>query len=293
MQFCEYVKVSKSIGNINLKDRTKNLYFYLTKQYIVPYFQDFGIEDVKKETLQEYLIFLSNKNLSTNTIKLVWRIVKNVVKDNKVEIDLNNIVIPKTHEKQVDAFSKHEQKQIEEKLAISKSPKHIGILLALYLGLRLGEILALVWEDIDFFNKVVNIRRTVYVEKNNLKYSTPKTTSSTRTIPLPHFLEPILKKIKAKSTCEFVVSQNNRPIFPRTYQHFFKSLQNKAKIEKPKGFHSLRHTFATRALELGMDIKSLADILGHKNPTVTLNRYAHSMMDYKKSMMNKIGKLYN
>lgn len=75
----------------------------------------------------------------------------------------------------------------------------------MYLGLRLGETLALIWEDIDFFNKVVNIKRTVYLEKNKLKYSTPKTKSSARTIPLPHFLELILKKIKAKSTCEFVV----------------------------------------------------------------------------------------
>lgn len=293
MKFSECIKMSKSIKNINLKDRTKNLYLYLTKQYIVPYFEDLNIEDINEDVLQEYLIFLADKEFSTNTIKLIWRLVKRVVNENKIEFDLGNINIPKTHEKQVDAFTKHEQKQIEDKLNISRSPKHIGILLALYLGLRLGETLALKWEDIDFSNKVVNIKRTVYVENNKLKYSTPKTKSSIRTIPLPLFLEVILKKIKSKTTCEFVVSQNNKPILPRTYQHFFKSLQNKARITNPKGFHSLRHTFATRAIECGMDIKSLADILGHKNPTVTLNRYAHSMMDYKKSMMNKIGKLYN
>lgn len=293
MKFGECIKMSKRINNINLKDRTKNLYLYLTKQYIVPYFEDLNIEDINEDVLQEYLIYLADKDLSTNTIKLIWRLVKSVIKENKVEIDLGNITIPKTHERQVDAFTKNEQKQIEDKLNISRSPKHIGILLALYLGLRLGEALALKWEDIDFANKVVNIKRTVYVEKNKLKYSTPKTKSSIRTIPLPLFLEVILKKIKAKTTCEFVVSQNDKPITPRTYQHFFKSLQNKARIEKLKGFHSLRHTFATRAIECGMDIKSLADILGHKNPTVTLNRYAHSMMDYKKTMMNKIGKLYN
>lgn len=293
MKFSECIKMSKSINNINLKDRTNNLYLYLTKQYIIPYFDDLNIEEINEDILQEYLIFLADKELSTNTIKLIWRLVKSVVKENKIEIDLENIIIPKTHEKQVDAFTKVEQKQIEDKLNISRSPKHIGILLALYLGLRLGETLALKWEDIDFVNKVVNIKRTVYVEKNKLKYSTPKTKSSIRTIPLPLFLEVILKKIKAKTNCEFVVYQNDKPIVPRTYQHFFKSLQNKAKIEKTKGFHSLRHTFATRAIECGMDIKSLADILGHKNPTVTLNRYAHSMMDYKKSMMNKIGKLYN
>ena len=101
----------------------------------------------------------------------------------------------------------------------------------------------------------------------------------------------LLKQIKKQQLCEFVVCSKNKPIAPRTYQHFFKSLQIKAKIN-PKGFHSLRHTFATRALECGIDIKSLADILGHKNPTVTLNRYAHSMMEHKQAFMNKIAKLY-
>lgn len=293
MKFSECIKLSKNIKNINLKDRTKNLYEYLKNQYIIPYFNNFSIENINENILQEYLIYLADKSLSTNTIKLIWGIIKNVIKENKIVVDLKNIIVPQTHEKQVNAFTKHEQKQIEDKLNISKNPKHIGILLSLYLGLRLGETLALKWKDIDFSNKVINIKRTVYVEMNKLKYSTPKTKSSIRTIPLPHFLEIILKNLRLKTACEFIVYQKEKPIIPRTYQHFFKSLQIKAKIENPKGFHSIRHTFATRALELGMDIKCLADILGHKNPTVTLNRYAHSMMDYKKSMMDKIGKLFN
>jgi len=196
MKFNECIKMSKSINNINLKDRTKNLYKYLVNQYIVPYFEDLNIEDMNEDILQSYLIYLADKELSTNTIKLIWRLVKSVIKENKVEINLENIIIPKTHEKQVDAFTKHEQKQIEDKLNISRSPKHIGILLAVYLGLRLGETLALIWEDVDFSNKVVNIKRTVYVEKNKLKYSTPKTKSSIRTIPLPLFLEVIFFLLK-------------------------------------------------------------------------------------------------
>ena len=293
MQIKECFNVSKKINNINLKDRTKQLYHYLISTYILPYFEDMQIESLDNNVLQQYLIHLASKDLSTNTIKLVWRLLKAVIKENKVDIDFEDIIIPQTHEKQVDAFTKVEQKQIEDKLNISRSPKHIGILLALYLGLRLGETLALKWEDIDFTNKLITIKRSVYIKDNKLTYSTPKTKSSIRTIPLPLFLEITLKKIKDKSSCDFVVSQNDKPIVPRTYQHFFKSLQNKARITKPKGFHSLRHTFATRAIECGIDIKSLADILGHKNPNVTLSRYAHSMMDYKKQIMNKIGKLYN
>lgn len=293
MKLSECIKISKKINNINLKDRTKQLYNYLIYSYILPYFEDMELERIDSNILQQYLNDLAEKDLSTNTIKLIWRLLKAIIKENKLNLEFQEIIVPQTREKQVDAFTKLEQKQIEDKLNIPKSPKHIGILLSLYLGLRLGETLALKWEDIDFLNKTVQIKRTVYKDKEKLVYTTPKTKSSIRTIPLPLFLEGILTKINAQNNCEFVVSHKRKAIAPRTYQYFFRSLQKKAGISKPKGFHSLRHSFATRAIECGIDIKSLADLLGHKNPNITLNRYAHSMMDYKKLMMNKIGTIFH
>ena len=123
-------------------------------------------------------------------------------------------------------------------------------------------------------------------------FSSPKTLSSIRTIPLPPFIIKILKNEKRKKQSDFVISdKKGNCIIPRTYQYVFSSVLKRSNV-KHKGFHSLRHTFATRALECGMDIKSLSDILGHKNPTTTLTRYAHSMMSYKKTMINKISKLY-
>lgn len=293
MRVTKYLEVTKKLNNINLKDRTRQLYEYCINRYIFPYFENIEMVEIDADALQLFLNALAEKNLSTNTIKLVWRLIKSMMKENRLDINWNDISIPHTHEKRVDAFSLKEQRQIENKLNVSQKPKHIGVLIALYMGLRLGETLSLKWEDIDFENKIVSIKRSVYTKNGKLTYSTPKTLSSIRVIPLPAFLEKILNNMKNKSNCEFVVCQKDRPITPRTYQHFFKSLQAKAKITKVKGFHSLRHTFATRALECGIDIKSLADILGHKNPNVTLARYAHSMMDYKKQIMNKIGKLHS
>lgn len=156
---------------------------------------------------------------------------------------------------------------------------------------------ALKWEDVDLKSQTMQICRTVYLktDKNKpttLVFTTPKTKSSIRCIPIPTFLIDILKEIKKHTKSEFVLSDKyGHSIIPRTYQYVFSSIQKCAKVER-KGFHSLRHTFATRALECGMDIKSLSEILGHKNPTITLTRYAHSMLSYKKSMINKIGKLY-
>lgn len=170
-------------------------------------------------------------------------------------------------------------------------------MICLYLGLRLGEVCALKWEDVDLKSQTMQICRTVYLktDKNKptiLVFTTPKTKSSIRCIPIPTFLVDSLKQIKKHSTSEFVLSDKfGHCIIPRTYQYVFSSIQRRARVER-KGFHSLRHTFATRALECGIDIKSLSEILGHKNPTITLTRYAHSMLSYKKNMINKIGKLY-
>ena len=109
-------------------------------------------------------------------------------------------------------------------------------------------------------------------------------------IPLPKQLRPILKGLKKRSNSSSVVSANGSTVSVRYYQRSFELLLKKLKIPH-KGFHSLRHTFATRAIECGMDVKTLSEILGHKNPTVTLNRYAHSLMEHKKEMMNRLGKL--
>ena len=118
----------------------------------------------------------------------------------------------------------------------------------------------------------------------------PKTPSSIRTVPIPRQLMPHLREVKKKSRSTHVVSNGDNPISIRSYQHSFSLLLKKLNIQH-RGFHSLRHTFATRALECGMDVKTLSEILGHKNPTVTLNRYAHSLMEHKKEMMNKLGRL--
>ena len=109
-------------------------------------------------------------------------------------------------------------------------------------------------------------------------------------IPLPKQLLPKLKSIKKSSDSDFVVSADGNAVSVRSYQRSFELLLKRQNIAH-RGFHSLRHTFATRALECGMDVKTLSEILGHKNPTVTLNRYAHSLLEHKTAMMNRLGKL--
>ena len=96
--------------------------------------------------------------------------------------------------------------------------------------------------------------------------------------------------MKRKAKNQYVISNGEKPLMVRSYQRSFERLLKRLQIPH-KGFHSLRHTFATRALEIGVDVKTLSEILGHKNANVTLQRYAHSMPEHKKEVMNKIGKL--
>ena len=188
-----------------------------------------------------------------------------------------------------------EQKKIEQYILNEENTRLFGVLLCLYTGLRIGELLALEWLDVDMSKGELQVNKTCHYEKDENGVfgritDILKTQSSIRTIPIPKQLMPHLREVKKKSRSTHLVSNGSNLISIRSYQRSFSALLKKLNIPH-RGFHSLRHTFATRALECGIDVKTLSEILGHKNPTVTLNRYAHSLMEHKKEMMNKLGKL--
>ena len=190
-----------------------------------------------------------------------------------------------------------EQKAIENYIENSENKNDIGIILCFYTGIRIGELCALQWENIDLKRGVISIENTLYrvkskkdIKKTELKLSTPKSESSVREIPLPKFLIAKLKAIEKESG--FLIQRNGKFIEPSVYSRRYKQILSELDIPYRK-YHSTRHTFATRALEIGMDIKTLSEILGHSSPTVTLNLYSHSLPEHKKKEMDRLGKLYN
>lgn len=288
------------------KQRTYEQYCKIAKIHILPRLGNYELAELTPFVLQKFVTDLTvngnkrtKKGLSPNFVKTIISVVQNSLKTAHLvgylpECTANKIKRPKISEKQVDCFSLAEQKKIETAALSAKKDKYKGIVLCLYTGLRIGELLALTWNDIDFDKNILSVTKTCHDGNENGKHSriidTPKTENSRRQIPLSKTILKMLKEMRKKSRCEFVIADGEKPVFIRSYQRTFELFLKKLKLPH-KGFHSLRHTFATRALECGMDVKSLSEILGHKNAMITLNRYAHSLWEHKAEMMNKLSKM--
>ena len=292
-----------------VKLRTFERYKYNVEKHINPEIGDYDLNNLSASVLQDFVLKkLESGNLKTggqlanNSVIGIVNIIKAALSQ-AVSFEIiqkeysNKIKLPEKKKKPVNAFEKQEQQKIEQYCLNSKKQNHIGIVICLYTGLRIGELLALTWDDIDFANGLMKVDKEAYKIKQNGVWHTiidkPKTKSSIRVIPLPKTLLSKLKDIKKKSKNEHIIStRENKVVDTRSYQKTFERILRKLNIPY-KNFHSLRHTFATRAVELGIDVKSLAEIMGHKNPTVTLQRYTHSLLSYKTDMMNKLGKMLN
>lgn len=283
-----------------MKYRTYQKYKSLTELHIVPKLGEYDLKELSAAVLQKFTASFV-KRYSPNTVNGILSVVKNSLKK-AVMLDYAEreftgcITRPKPKEKNVECFTLQEQRKIENYVLNGKKDKLFGIVFCLYTGLRIGELLALGWKDLDLKKGVFTISKTCLDSWQNGRYvklrEAPKTETSNRVIPIPKQIIPKLNELKKKKSCDyFIGGKSEYGAQIRSYQKTFARLLKKLKIPH-KCFHALRHTFATRALESGMDVKTLSELLGHKNSAVTLNRYAHSLLEHKTDMMNRLGKLY-
>ncbi len=247
------------------KARTYDNYVHLTVHHVTPYLGNYELDDFTPVVLQKFFLSFTysgnlrtGKGLAANSVNSIITIVQTSL---KLAFDLglcknyvaDKIKRPKKCEKEISCFSLAEQKRIEQYVVKSKKQKYFGIILCLYSGLRVGELLALEWQDVDVKKGVLTVSKSCHDGKDEQgKFAriidTPKTASSKRVIPLPKQILPLLQEYKKKSTSPFVVSnEKGTPVFVRSYQRSFELMFKKINVA-PKGFHALRHTFATRAL---------------------------------------------
>lgn len=289
-----------------IKLRTYLKYNDIINKHINPILGEYELDDLNGNILQEFVLYklnngnlITNEKLADNSVIAIVSLLKQALRQ-ALFLGISNteytahIKIPMAKEKEITVFNRLEQQKLES-YCLNSKPNYIGIIICLYTGIRLGELLALTWNDIDFDKKILKVNKTVYTitknGKNEAHIDRPKTKQSNRIIPLPKQIINLLKRKKKESISNYIISTKNGGIVQnRSYQKSFKSILNRCEITY-KNFHSLRHTFATRALELGMDVKTLSEILGHKNSSITLNRYSHSLLEHKFEFMNKVGKL--
>lgn len=286
---------------------TYSKYRRICNKYITPFFADIKIENINSITFEDYRNFLNDHLLTgdpgagNETAKCASMLVNRIMAYAKEQKLLETVpkFTWKSHpiRKEVTVFTEAEQYLIEEFCIKNKDIYSMGILLCLYTGMRIGELCALKWNDIDVEEEIIHINRTVQrldteEKKSALIVSYPKSRSSVRNIPIPKCILDVLLSFYAyeNSTAYIFTGKENVPAEPRTFQYRYRKYLEKAGVKYRK-FHTLRHTFATRCIHCGIDIKTLSEILGHSNVKITLEYYCHTTMEQKKKQMNRLSLL--
>lgn len=286
----EYLYVSKN----RIKLSTLQRYEGFLKNHIDRSFGKQPVIYVTSISIQEFATKELNLGLAPQTINSILVFLHACFKYGHRQYNLPTpeILYLTVDKKEMRVLSAEEQKRLVNYLNKDLDIYKFGVLLALYTGLRIGELCALKWEDIK--DGRINVRRTVQRLQNTngkgtkLYVSTPKTSTSIREIPIPSFLKELIEIYQSNSQQEFVLGTAIVPIAePRIMQIKFKKYLIEAQIENAN-FHALRHTFATRCVEVGFEIKSLSEVLGHSNIATTLSRYVHATFQLKLDNMEKL-----
>jgi site-specific recombinase len=295
---------------LNTKESTQARYTHLIKTHIKPHL---GAVQLSQLTTDAIEIFIEQQltdgrldnsgGLSPKTVTDILTIIKSTIeyaryKELPVICNLSKLSIKKK-EKEMRVFTPSEQESLIGTLTNDMDHSKFGVLLSLYTEIRVGELCALQWEDFDLAHSKLKIRKTMQriqdlgngsVSKTKIVITEPKSQCSIREIPLPLFIVDVAKKF-ASNPKAYILTGTDRYIEPRTMQNRFKSYVKECNVE-PANFHVLRHTFATRCVEVGFEVKSLSEVLGHANVNITLNRYVHSSFELKHSNMNKLASQY-
>ena len=297
-QFCdEWLVVSKN----KVKESTIVKYEATIRNHIKPYFGGILPEMITTEMTADFVNYLiANKRLTAKTVNDAAVILKSILKyvaRTQKGFEMIEVTIPKYSAKEISVLSREEQERFIRYLLTDMDSGKFSVLFALMTGLRIGEVCALRAKDISLKEKTVVVRETVQRIKNfdengaktKIVFTKPKSDTSARVVPLTNTAYELCKeKVGCFLPDAFLLTGSvTKHMEVRTLQYRIKVYGKACGIENLH-FHVLRHTFATRCVEVGFEIKSLSEVLGHSTPRITLERYVHSSIEFKRKNMEKL-----
>ena len=292
---------------LNVKESTYARYYHLITHHILPNLGQYEISRISTALIEAYIHTLLTSGridgtggLSAKTVSDILVILKSTFAYAKCEghlvlCNLERISVKK-EPSPLRILTEAERATLEKELLQEMDLYKFGILLSLYTGIRIGELCALKWKCFDFDAGVLHIQETMQriqntepsqTKKTKVIITAPKSRCSVRCIPLPFGILELAARLRATPEAFVLTGKSAVYAEPRTMQNHFKKCLQQCGLE-PLHYHVLRHTFATRCVELGFEIKSLSEILGHANVNITLNRYVHSSLELKKTNMDKL-----
>lgn len=289
-----------------VKESTLAHYQYALQKYLLPVFGTFTMQQLDEQVLEQGMLQVisptdgSHKTLGTSSSReclvLLRRICKYASHLRLIRPMEISVTLPQSQSRPANPLSAEEQHALQEFILSNPTPRKLGLLLQMQLGLRIGEVCGLQWGDFDLKSGVLTIRRTVnriYKVNQSTKVviQSPKTKSSFRQLPIPKDLIQLLQSLSHGTSPEtwFLSGKTEKPVEPRCYRKSIQGYLRQAAIRKVHP-HLLRHTFATTCLQAGCDIKTLSEILGHTDANITLKRYVHSNTE---RMRNEIERIFS
>lgn len=291
----------------NVKEATYARYHHLVEAHIRSKMGAYAVDQITPTVIENYINELLSHGrldgkggLSPKTTTEILTIIKTAIDHAQylgygISHPLSKINIKKK-ENHIRVLSASEQQQLERVLLTNIDSIKFGVLLSLYTGIRLGELCALRWDCVDLNLGIIKVKQTMQRIQNTdpteerrtkIVFTDPKTQTSSRTIPLPASLLMLAYSFQSAPNSFVLTGSSEKYIEPRTMQNHFKRILQESGITSVN-YHALRHTFATRCVEVGFEIKTLSEILGHATVNITLNRYVHSSFELKRQNMNKL-----
>ena len=298
-----------------VKESTFVKYHVIIQNHLAPALGDMCVEDMTHELIEDFSIRLlkgeapNGRPLSPRTTSDILCVLRSILRYAR----RNGAIIPcdgssvriRRQAVEIRILTRQEQQRLcqylYERLHLDNNKMNLrnaGILLSLFAGLRLGEICALRWEDIELEERLLHVRQTMYRLQNlepegprtRVVFSTPKSITSTRMIPLPEELAQTLEQLPGPHRGFFLTGKEDVYAEPRNMQYHFRATLKRCGVAYAN-YHALRHTFATRCVELGFDVKSLSELLGHSTVSMTMDRYVHPSLEHKRDHMQRLAGL--